>query len=217
MSAAYNAKNTSKEMGRDFWRLSSEVGPLGIKNKVQRFIGLTFGTPGVIMDRWKFVEFNLPMLMNRLQRNGYPAATPQEYFDYGLGGTTPEDPNGTYGFYGTIEGNSPALSTAFYEGVEALMIKAIENSSELRGVLGNHPNAGGLHWVGWNAIKNEEVGHSSLNLTKDIVDLVDPKNINADSILRIVNSGNYFTEGANGSKKFRVSITNGQMGYEQLK
>ena len=217
MSAAYNAKNTSKEMGRDFLRLSREVGPLGIKNKVQRFIGLTFGTPGVIMDRWKFVEFNLPMLMNRLQRNGYPAATPQEYFDYGLGGTTPEDPNGTYGFYGTIEGNSPALSTAFYEGVEALMIKAIENSSELRGVLGNHQNAGGLHWVGWNAIKNEEVGHSSLNLTKDIVDLVDPKNINADSILRIVNSGNYFTEGANGSKKFRVSITNGQMGYEQLK
>jgi len=217
MSAAYNSKNTSKEMGREFWRLVNENGPMGIKNKVQRFIGLTFGTPGVIMDRWKFVEFNLPMLMNRIQSDGFPATSTQEYFTYGLGGKTPEDPSGIYGVYGTIENKSPTFSTAFYEGVEELMSQAIQNSSELRGLLGKHQNAGGLHWVGWNAIKNEEVGHSSLNLTKDITDLVAPESINPDTILKIIGSGEYFTEGNLRSKKFRVTIKNGELSHERLK
>ena len=214
MSDAYHVDKDSTEMGRAFWKLVNENGAMGIKNKVQRFIGLTFGTPGVIMDRWKYVEFNLPMLMNRLQRNGYPANTPREYFDYGLSGTTPEDPNGIYGTYGALESASSTFSLAYYEGIEALINHSIKNSPELQALLGKHANVGGMHWVGWNAIKNEAVGHSSLGLTKDIAELVDHKSISPDSVLSIINSGTYYTEGLNGKTRNKVTLDRGEFSNE---
>jgi len=214
MSDAYHVDKDSTEMGRAFWKLVNENGSMGIKNKVQRFIGLTFGTPGVIMDRWKYVEYNLPMLMNRLQRNGYPANSPKEYFDYGLSGTTPEDPNGIYGTYGAIESGSSSFSLAYYEGIEALINYAIQNSTDLQQLLGRHANVGGMHWIGWNAIKNEAVGHSSLGLTKDIAELVDHKSINPDSVLSIINSGTYFTEGLNGKTRNKVTLDRGEFSHE---
>jgi len=214
MSNAYHQKNDSTEMGREFWRLANENGAMGIKNKVQRFIGLTFGTPGVIMDRWKYVEFNLPMLMQRLQKDGYPARTPREYFDYGLSGKTPEDPNGIYGTYGAVESSGTSFSLAYYEGIEKLINYSIKNSPELQQLLGKHANAGGLHWVGWNAIKNEAVGHSSLNMTKDIAELVNHADINPETVLNIINSGTYYTEGLNGKARNKVTIENGEFSHE---
>jgi hypothetical protein len=190
MSDVYAAPN-STEMGRRFWSLG--VGKLGIRNKVQRFIGLTFGIPALIMDRWKFVEFYF-------QQFGKP---PQDYFVYDSG-NTPEDPNGIYGFYGPYEGKNNPLSLAMYEGFELAVNAAIANSSQLRTLLGRHANLGGMHWKGWNAIKNEAVGHSSLDLTYDLV----RKNPNptAQDVLDLVKTKDYYTEGLVGTEIKRFTL-----------
>ena len=190
MSDVYAAPN-STEMGRRFWSLG--VGKLGIRNKVQRFIGLTFGIPALIMDRWKFVEFYF-------QQFGKP---PQDYFIYDSG-NTPEDPNGIYGFYGPYEGKNNPLSLAMYEGFELAVNAAIANSGQLRTVLGRHANLGGMHWKGWNAIKNEAVGHSSLDLTYDLVQ----KNPNptAQDVLDLIKTKDYYTEGLVGTEIKRFTL-----------
>jgi len=96
MADVYASKN-SREMGRKFWDIGA--GKLGIKNKVQRFIGLTFGIPGVIMDRWKFVEFWLPTAMQ-----GMGQTNSSDYFKYSA--NTPSDDLGIYGVYGGVDSGS---------------------------------------------------------------------------------------------------------------
>lgn len=190
VSDVYSADN-SIDSGRAFWALGR--GPVGIKNKVQRFIGLTFGIPGLIMDRWKFVELFYPQF-------GQKAS---DYFKYSTTGT-PEDPNGIYGAYGVAEGSNSAFSLAFYEGMETVLQKAIDQSPELKGVLGRHANVGGLHWKGWNAIKNEAVGHSSLDLTYDLV-TADPK-ARPETLLRLFGEKEYYTEGLVGNRMSRFTL-----------
>jgi hypothetical protein len=190
VSDVYTAP-TSTESGRKFWSLNA--GPVGIKNKVQRFIGLTFGIPGLIMDRWKFVE---------LYYQQYGKA-PQDYFKYSAFGT-PEDPNGIYGVYGAIEGGNSAFSLAFYEGLESVLNRAIANSPELTAALGRHANLGGLHWKGWNAIKNEAVGHSSLDLTYDLA--LSGKNPSIEDILDQISRRDYYTEGLVGNRIVRFTL-----------
>tara|TARA_R110001606_G_scaffold18114_6_gene68850 strand:+ start:1992 stop:13553 length:11562 start_codon:yes stop_codon:yes gene_type:complete len=186
----YAAKD-SREMGRQFWSL--DAGALGIKNKVQRFIGLTFGVPGVIMDRWKFVELWLPTAVK-----GTDSESSNDYFKYSK--STPESPLPIYGVYGDLDANNLVASTALYEGLEVAMQEAINRSPELQELLGDHQNPGGLHWYGWNAIKNEAVGHSSLELTKDLI-----KNygldFGVDAVVKQINEGEYFTEGTIGSSE----------------
>jgi hypothetical protein len=184
------ATPSSREMGRRFWALNR--GASGIKNKVQRFIGLTFGIPGLIMDRWKFVEFFM----------GQFGKSPQDYFKYTSTGT-PEDVAGIYGGYGPIENGDPNFSLAFYEGMETVLQAAIDNSPDLKNLLGKHPNVGGLHWVGWNAIKNEAVGHSSLDLTFDLLKNPD---INPASVLEQVRAKEYYTEGLDGNTLKRFTL-----------
>ena len=190
VSDVYAAKD-SIESGRRFWDLG--MGPVGIKNKVQRFIGLTFGTPGLIMDRWKYVEMYYPQF-------GKPS---QEYFRYSATGT-PEDPNGIYGAYGSLDGANPAFSLAYYEGMETALKSAIAKSPTLQGVLGDHANVGGMHWMGWNAIKNEAVGHSSLDLTYDLVkDTAQPT---PEDVLNLLRKKQYYTEGLVGNSIQRFTL-----------
>jgi hypothetical protein len=184
------AAPSAQEMGRRFWSL--DAGSLGIKNKVQRFIGLTYGIPGVIMDRWKFVEFWLPTAIR-----GTGAESPMDYFAYSNG--VPEDPLGIYGVYGGIDSGNEALSLAMYEGMELALQSAIDASPELTAALGSHANPGGLHWAGWNAIKNEAVGHSSLDFTADLIRNFG-MDITADSVYSQARNGVYYTEGADTSK-----------------
>jgi hypothetical protein len=181
----------SIESGRRFWSLG--LGAVGIRNKVQRFIGLTYGTPGLIMDRWKFVEFYYPQFGKRSQ----------DYFKYSSAGT-PEDPMGIYGQYGNIEGQRPFFSLAFYEGMEMALRRAIESSPELQQVLGRHANVGGMHWKGWNAIKNEAVGHSSLDLTYDMV-RANP-NPTPETLLQLLKNKEYYTEGLVGNRIERFTL-----------
>jgi len=185
------ATPSALESGRRFWGMNA--GPVGIKNKVQRFVGLTFGTPGLIMDRWKFVEFYM----------GQFGGEPKDFFRYDSNGT-PEDPASLYNAYGGVESASPTLSLAYYEGMETALQKAIDNSRELQQLLGRHANVGGLHWVGWNAIKNEAVGHSSLGLTYDLLKR-NPNPTSAD-VLALIQANEYYTEGLQGStlKKFTL-------------
>jgi len=197
----YAAKD-SREMGRRFWSL--DAGALGIKNKVQRFIGLTFGVPGVIMDRWKFVELWLPTAVK-----GTDSESSKEYFKYS--NSKPESPLPIYGVYGDLDAKNIVVSTALYEGLEVAMQEAINRSSELQDLLGDHQNPGGLHWYGWNAIKNEAVGHSSLDLTKDLI-----KNygldFGVDAVVKQINEGEYFTEGTIGSSEnAKVFLRNGKI------
>lgn len=190
VSDVYTAEN-STESGRRFWSLGA--GSTGIANKVQRFIGLTFGIPGLIMDRWKFVELYYSQF----------GKAPQDYFRYSAFGT-PEDPNGIYGTYGPIEGKNPNFSLAFYEGLETALGKAIANSPELRAALGRHANLGGLHWKGWNAIKNEAVGHSSLDLTYDLALL--GRNPNIEDVVNQIAKKEYYTEGLVGNRIVRFAL-----------
>lgn len=197
----YAAKD-SREMGRRFWSL--DAGALGIKNKVQRFIGLTFGVPGVIMDRWKFVELWLPTVVK-----GTDSESSKEYFKYS--NSKPESPLPIYGVYGDLDAKNIVVSTTLYEGLEVAMQEAINRSPELQDLLGDHQNPGGLHWYGWNAIKNEAVGHSSLDLTKDLI-----KNygldFGVDAVVKQINEGEYFTEGTIGSSEnAKVFLRNGKI------
>lgn len=198
----YASKNAA-EMGRRFWKLN--LGKVGIRNKVQRFIGLTFGVPGVILDRWKFVELWLPTMM---QKAGI--TRPSEYFAYS-GGLTPEDPLGVYGVLGGLENDNNGLSLALYEGLEKVMQKAIDASPLLQQHMGQHQNPGGMHWFGWNAIKNESVGHSSLDLTKQIIQIQKQgSSVNAETIQQLIASGTFYTEGLAGAKSItRFAIENG--------
>ena len=191
MSDAYGLQD-SKASGRAFAKITSEVGNLGIRNKVQRFIGLTFGTPGLIMDRWKFVEFF---------HNLYGST--DGYFQYSKTGT-PSDPKGIYQTYGKMDSGNPNFSLAFYEMMEGALQKAIDNSPEIRKMLGNHPNVGGLHWVGWNAIKNEAVGHSSLDLTYDLAKRSKTPDIN--DLAALLSEKEYFVEGAVGNATERYTL-----------
>ena len=89
----YSAKNAI-EMRSRFNALGH--GATGIKNKVQGFIGLTFGIKGTVLDRWRFVDLYMDPVM---QATGSPSH--QHFFQYtGDAKRIPQDPIGIYGNYG---------------------------------------------------------------------------------------------------------------------
>ncbi len=187
-------------------------GATGIKNKVQGFIGLTFGIKGTVLDRWRFVDLYMDPVM---QATGAP--THQHYFQYtGDAKRIPEDPIGIYANYGTIENDNPAFSLALYNGIDRAAQAAINASPELKAYLGNHADPGGLHWVTWNAIKNEAVGHSSLDLTKNFLKQF-ARTGTAQDWLNFANSSKAYVEGqaANGREIIRLSLDNGVFNYSR--
>lgn len=187
-------------------------GATGIKNKVQGFIGLTFGIKGTVLDRWRFVDLYMAPVM---QATGAP--THQHYFQYtGDAKRIPEDPIGIYANYGTIENDNPAFSLALYNGIDRAAQAAINASPDLKAYLGNHADPGGLHWVTWNAIKNEAVGHSSLDLTKNFLKQFQREGT-AQDWLNFANSSKAYVEGqaANGREIIRLSLDNGVFDYSR--
>ena len=196
------------EMTNAFWGLN--VGPTGIKNKVQRFIGLTFGIHGSVLDRWRFVSLNLPMAMKLTGKS-----KPLDYFSYyGKNKTIPEDPTGIYKCYGTVENGNPVFSTALYAGIDRLIQGVIDNSSELKKFLGNHATPGGFHWVDWNCVKNEAVGHSSLDLTKEFYKR-SGRSGTIDDFLNVVNSSTVFTRADQDGKIVDLIMKNGEFSVER--
>jgi len=189
-------------MTNAFWGLN--VGPTGIKNKVQRFIGLTFGIHGSVLDRWRFVSLNLPMAM---KLTGKPI--PESYFKYyGRNKTIPEDPVGIYKSYGTVENGNPVYSTALYTGIDRTIEGVIANSPALRNFLGVHATPGGFHWVDWNTVKNEAVGHSSLDLTKEFLKQKG-RDATVEDFLDVVQNSTVYTRADQDGKILDLVMENG--------
>jgi hypothetical protein len=195
-------------MRTQFWGLNH--GPSGIKNKVQGFIGLTFGVKAAVLDRWRWVELHLPMAMKLAGKS-----RPKDYFEYtGVKKDTPQDPTGIYKNYGTAESSHPAYSTTLYTGLERATNAAINNYAPLRDYLGAHADAGGLHWHVWNAIKNESVGHSSLDLTKSYLQKYG-RNMTPDSFHQHLMNSAAYVEGENNGQIVRLIMTNGEFKVER--
>ena len=189
-------------MTNAFWGLN--VGPTGIKNKVQRFIGLTFGIHGSVLDRWRFVSLNLPMAM---KLTGKPI--PESYFKYyGRNKTIPEDPVGIYKSYGTVENGNPVYSTALYTGIDRTIEGVIASSPALRNFLGVHATPGGFHWVDWNTVKNEAVGHSSLDLTKEFLKQKG-RDATVEDFLDVVQNSTVYTRADQDGKILDLVMENG--------
>jgi hypothetical protein len=90
---------------------------------------------------------------------------------------------------------------------------AINNSPELRNYLGAHADPGGLHWATWNAIKNEAVGHSSLDITKNFVRKYG-RNGTASDFAQFMRTAEGFVEGSNDAgQTIRLSLKNGAFNY----
>ena len=96
----------------------------------------------------------------------------RELFSYDQFGV-PSDPSSVYAVYGTIDSGSPVFSNLLYEYMNTAIQNAIDaNPKEFEAILGDHMNPGGFHWISWNAIKNEPVGHSSLSLLFELPEAV---------------------------------------------
>lgn len=205
--------NDAVQMRYDFNTLGH--GATGIKNKVQSFIGLTFGIKGNVLDRWRFVDM---YLADAMKITG--AKTPRDYFKYeGKSKNVPVDKIGIYKNYGTIENKSPLFSLAMYSGMDRVSQAAIDASPSLKALLGNHADPGGLHWLSWNAIKNEAVGHSSLDITKNFIKAYNQDGkfdkLTVDNFLKFVNSTEAFVEGTSGGGEeiTRLTLKNGVFNY----
>lgn len=192
-------------------------GATGIKNKVQSFIGLTFGIKGNVLDRWRFVDMYLADAMKITGAN-----TARDYFKYeGKKKNVPVDKIGIYKNYGTIENKSPLFSLALYSAMDRVSQAAINASPSLQALLGDHADPGGLHWLSWNAIKNEAVGHSSLDITKNFIkDYAKGNsfdNLNVDNFMEFVNSTEAFVEGTSGGGEevTRLTLKNGAFSYSK--
>ena len=205
----YSSKNAI-EMRSRFNGLGH--GATGIKNKVQGFIGLTFGIKGTVLDRWRFVDLYMDPVM---QATGAPSH--QHFFQYtGEAKRIPEDPVGIYKNYGTLENDNPAFSLALYNSIDRAAQAAINASPELKAYLGNHADPGGLHWVTWNAIKNEAVGHSSLDLTKNFLKEFGRTGTASDWV-SFANRSKAYVEGqaANGREIIRLTLDKGVFDYSR--
>ena len=90
------------------------------------------------------------------------------------------------------------------------------NLLELKSHLGNHANAGGMHWHSWNAIKNEAVGHSSLDLTKDLTEKHGVV-ITAETVYNTIRNGLYYTEGSDTKQSnTKLILENGTIRAERV-
>jgi hypothetical protein len=205
--AALYANNNAIDMRAQFNALGH--GKVGMKNKVQGFVGLSFGVKGSVLDRWRFVDLYLPDVMKLTG-----AATPEQYFKYvGAQKVIPQDPIGIYKNYGTLENGNPAFSLALYNSLDSVAQVAINNSPELRNYLGAHADPGGLHWATWNAIKNEAVGHSSLDITKNFVRKYG-RDGTASDFAQFMRTAEGFVEGSNDAgQTIRLSLKNGAFSY----
>lgn len=201
------ATTDAKEMRERFWNIVADVGPLGVKNKVMGFEGLTLNIPTWVGDRWQYVFTNIPDLVKLGGAN-----TIQDYLSYNQF-NVPEDPSGVYSVYGTIDSKSPMFSNLFYEYINSVIQSAIDaHPKQYREMLGDHMNASGFHWVTWNAIKNEPVGHSSLSLLFDLQKAVKDGEVKTrDQYIEKILSGDTYTEGKIGGQDVQLHFNKGQI------
>ena len=140
----------------------------GIKHKVLSFVLATLAEMGVVViDRWQVVNFWMPHLELAAEARSKQGGS-AEVFTFDKNGV-PED---TTGAYDTIGGmlNDNAIAEGSYQIIEQALRKIAEdNKSWLNPIMGKGPNETvtpfEMHWLLWNIIKQEPVGHSSLDST----------------------------------------------------
>lgn len=138
-------------------------GGAGIKHKVLSFVIATLARNDVFVgDRWQVVNLWFPHLEKAVAARK-SAGGSGDVFAYDKNGV-PEDTTGAYKVIGGMLNNETVAETA-YSLIENGMSKIASESPWLREMLGRDPQPFDIHWLTWNIIKNEPVGHSSLDAT----------------------------------------------------
>jgi hypothetical protein len=152
-----NPDLTGSQMRDEFFKQGFGGNYLG--NKILSFVLATVARDDlVIIDRWQLINLWKDYLDKR--SDGQP-------FRYEKDGTPVETSN----FYDTYVGLlSGTEGLAVFKTIEVAMNKLIEkNEVFLNEQLASHnikPSIFALHWITWNMIKMEAVGHSSLDVTQ---------------------------------------------------
>lgn len=156
-----NPNLTGPQMRRQF--NEKGFGGAGIKHKVLSFVLATLARNDVFVgDRWQVVNLWFPHLEKAAAaRKAQGGST--EVFAYDRNGV-PEDTTGAYKVIGGMLNNETVAETA-YSLIENGMRKIAAESPWLKEMLGREPQPFDIHWLTWNIIKNEPVGHSSLDAT----------------------------------------------------
>ena len=155
-----NPELSGPQMRDEFFKQG--FGGAGIKHKVVSFAILTLARDDVFIgDRWQVVHGNLPLLERIAKEQGHTSP-----FNYDKNGV-PEDRVGVYKAYGPLI-DSPSVGSVYYALVERALAH-VGKSKEVTAVFGKPLSASAVHWLTWNIIKNEPVGHSSLELTHDLL------------------------------------------------
>jgi hypothetical protein len=154
LAGIINNKDLSgPQMRRAIYRSGMGAGS-GFGYKVMSFNLLTLARRDMFIgDRWQFVNLWFPHLEL--------TAGPDGVFSYNKGGV-PEDRTRAYKSLNTLD--KEASAEAVYALIENGMQKIADaNRSWLEPILGHRPMASDIHWLSWNIIKKEPVGHSSLD------------------------------------------------------
>jgi hypothetical protein len=201
------ATGDAKVMRDRYWQLVGDVGGLGVKNKVLSFQGLTLGIPSWVGDRWQYVMANLPQLLRMGKVDDARSLFSYDQFN------VPSDPTGVYSVYGTVDSGNPVFSNLLYEYMNTAIQNAIDaNPKEFKAILGDHMNPGGFHWISWNAIKNEPVGHSSLSLLFELQKAINDGTVKTPGdVSKLILDGTTFTEGRIGGETVKVHFNKGKI------
>ena len=148
-----NPKLSGPEMRREIYKSGLGSGS-GFGFKVLSFNLLTLARRDMFIgDRWQFVNLWFPHLVATAGEGGV--------FSYNQKGV-PEDTTRAYKSLNTLDNESSA--EAVYSLIEDGLQKVADDARPwLEPILGRRPLASDIHWLSWNIIKNEPVGHSSLD------------------------------------------------------
>jgi GNAT superfamily N-acetyltransferase len=166
-----SAELSGPEMRREFFRRGFAKGS-GIQHKVLSFVLATLARSDMfILDRWQAVSMWFPSVKEAARRRaeqGTGSADPIVRLSDG----TPEDTTGIYDILTKKGGLSDTtVAEAVYAMVERGLKLVLEaNRDYLTELLGREPTVFDLHWLTWNVIKEEGVGHSSLDSTSQALD-----------------------------------------------
>ncbi len=152
-----NGDLTGSQMRDEFFKQGFGGAYLG--NKILSFVLATVARDDlVIIDRWQLINLWSDYLDKK--SDGRP-------FRYEKDGTPVEKTN----FYDTyVNLLSGTEGLAVFKSIEVAMNKLIEKNQQfLTEQLSSHglePSIFALHWITWNMVKKEAVGHSSLDVTQ---------------------------------------------------
>ena len=162
-SIVNNPNLTGPQMRRQFFLNGFSGG--GIKNKVLSFVLATLARNDVFVgDRWQVVNMWFEHL--EAAASNRAAVGSDNSVIKTIKGGVPQDTTGAYdAIGGLLIENSTA--EAAYALIERGLRKVANDSDWLMPILGRKAEPFDIHWITWNIIKNEAVGHTTLDATFD--------------------------------------------------